>query len=130
MAEISREPDFVEAEENNDKSAEVASIEENKHESVSREVPTPRMVNLQRRNQSFGLKIRGQVVEGGPRWLIDGQEYKNLQTISAVLPNSTAEEGGVLVGDKILEMYKLMFQMFPKLPYLKCTDCILKIGLL
>ena len=65
----------------------------------------PRKVNLKSRKHSFGFKVRGQVSQGGPRWLIDGKEYKNLQTVSEVQPESAANDGGVLPGDKILSMY-------------------------
>eukprot|EP00795_Rhopilema_esculentum_P008274 gene8274-14230_t len=64
----------------------------------------PRKVKLKRRNQSFGFKVRGQTVRGGPRWLINGHEYRNLQTVSDVLPESPAEECGVLPGDRILSI--------------------------
>ena len=65
----------------------------------------PRKVKLKRRKQSFGFKVRGQVSQGGPRWLINGREYKNLQTVSEVLPESAAEDVGVLPGDKVVSMY-------------------------
>ena len=65
----------------------------------------PRKVKLRSRKHSFGFKVRGQVTEGGPRWLIDGKEYRNLQTVSEVYPESAADDGGVQPGDKILSMY-------------------------
>lgn len=64
----------------------------------------PRAVKIRRRKQSYGFKVRGQVSEGGPRWWIDGHQYRNLQTVSEVLPGSAAEIGGILPGDKILSM--------------------------
>ena len=64
----------------------------------------PRRVKLRSRKHSFGFKVRGQVNQGGPRWLINGKEYKNLQTVSEVSPESAADGGGVLPGDKILSM--------------------------
>ena len=64
----------------------------------------PKKVKLRRKKQSFGFKVRGQVAEGGPRWLINGREYRNLQTVSDVVPDSVAEESGISVGDKILSM--------------------------
>jgi len=64
----------------------------------------PRKVKLKSRKHSFGFKVRGQVSQGGPRWLIDGKEYNNLQTVSEVQPESAANDGGVLPGDKILSI--------------------------
>lgn len=68
-------------------------------------VNSPRIVQIARKKHSFGFKVRGQVNIGGPRWLIDGKEYKNLQTVSEVIPDSAAEDGGILPGDRVLSVY-------------------------
>eukprot|EP00794_Sanderia_malayensis_P012103 gene12103-13354_t len=80
------------------------SRNENKEISNSTELSKPRLVRLERRNESLGLKVRGQVSKGGPRWLIDGKVFQNLHTISHVTPESSAEKCGVKIGDKILSI--------------------------
>ena len=65
---------------------------------------TPRVIKLKKK-KTFGFKVRGQVTEGGPRWLINGKVYPCLQIVSAVVGDTPAEEAGIKVGDRILEMY-------------------------
>ena len=66
---------------------------------------TPRDVVIQKNEKGFGFNVRGQVAEGGTLKPIGGQLYGPMQHISAVLPGGPADEAGVRVGDRILEVY-------------------------
>jgi sorting nexin-27 len=54
--------------------------------------------------QGFGFNVRGQVTEGGQLKSIGGELYAPMQYISAVLEGGPGEDGGLKVGDRILEV--------------------------
>ena len=64
----------------------------------------PRRVSLKKGDRGFGFNVRGQVSEGGQLKSINGVLYPPLQMISAVLEGGPAEEAGIMVGDRILEV--------------------------
>ena len=64
----------------------------------------PRRVSLKKGERGFGFNVRGQVSEGGQLKSINGVLYPPLQMISAVLEGGPAEEAGIMVGDRILEV--------------------------
>ena len=64
----------------------------------------PRRVILRKGDRGFGFNVRGQVSEGGQLKSINGVLYPPLQMISAVLEGGPAEEAGIIVGDRILEV--------------------------
>lgn len=65
----------------------------------------PRKVIIDKNDTGFGFNVRGQVTEGGQLKSINGELYAPLQHVSAVLPGGAAEYAGVMVGDRILEVY-------------------------
>ncbi len=65
----------------------------------------PRKVLLRKGERGFGFNVRGQVSEGGQLKSINGMLYPPLQMISAVLEGGPAEENGIMIGDRILEVY-------------------------
>ena len=62
------------------------------------------VVKVVKSAQGFGFNVRGQVTEGGQLKSIGGQLYAPMQYISAVLAGGPAEEAGLKVGDRILEV--------------------------
>ncbi|EDO47744.1 predicted protein, partial [Nematostella vectensis] len=64
----------------------------------------PRLIELKKGPNGFGFNVRGQVSEGGQLRSINGELYAPLQHVSAVLENGPAHRGGVIVGDRILEV--------------------------
>ena len=64
----------------------------------------PRSVVLKKGDRGFGFNVRGQVSEGGQLKSINGVLYPPLQMISAVLEGGPAEEAGIMIGDRILEV--------------------------
>lgn len=64
----------------------------------------PRKVTLKKGDRGFGFNVRGQVSEGGQLKSINGVLYPPLQMISAVLEGGPAEEAGIIIGDRILEV--------------------------
>ncbi|XP_065060533.1 sorting nexin-27-like isoform X4 [Rhopilema esculentum] len=67
----------------------------------------PRNVVLKKGDRGFGFNVRGQVSEGGQLKSINGVLYPPLQMISAVLEGGPAEEAGIMIGDRILEVNKI-----------------------
>ena len=65
----------------------------------------PRVVLLIRGPNGFGFNVRGQVSEGGQLRSINGELYAPLQHVSAVLEDGPAHRGGILIGDRILEVW-------------------------
>lgn len=65
---------------------------------------TPHTVKVVKSSQGFGFNVRGQVSEGGQLKSIGGELYAPMQYISAVLEGGPAEEAGLKVGDRILEV--------------------------
>ena len=64
----------------------------------------PRLVHLRKSERGFGFNVRGQVSEGGQLRPINGELYAPLQHISAVLPDGPADVGGLIIGDRILQV--------------------------
>lgn len=64
----------------------------------------PRRVILKKGDCGFGFNVRGQVSEGGQLKSINGVLYPPLQMISAVLEGGPAEQAGIMIGDRILEV--------------------------
>lgn len=64
----------------------------------------PRKIFIKKSETGFGFNVRGQVSEGGPLKLFNGEFYAPLQQVSAVLPGGAAERAGLNRGDKILEV--------------------------
>lgn len=64
----------------------------------------PRLIHLSRGPNGFGFNVRGQVSEGGQLRSINGELYAPLQHVSAVMENGPAHRGGILIGDRILEV--------------------------
>ncbi|RMX55202.1 hypothetical protein pdam_00014060 [Pocillopora damicornis] len=64
----------------------------------------PRLIELFRGENGFGFNVRGQVSEGGQLKSINGELYAPLQHVSAVLESGPAHNGGVRIGDRILEV--------------------------
>ncbi len=71
-------------------------------DSESAQVPHP--VKVAKSAQGYGFNVRGQVTEGGQLKSIAGELYAPMQYISAVLEGGPAEEAGLKVGDRILEV--------------------------
>lgn len=67
-------------------------------------VPGPRKIFIQKSETGFGFNVRGQVSEGGPLKLYNGEFYAPLQQVSAVLAGGAAEKAGLFRGDRILEV--------------------------
>ena len=67
----------------------------------------PRLIELFRGQNGFGFNVRGQVSEGGQLKSINGELYAPLQHVSAVLESGPAHNGGVRIGDRILEVYEI-----------------------
>ena len=65
---------------------------------------TPHTVKVVKNSHGFGFNVRGQVSEGGQLKSIGGELYAPMQYISAVLEGGPAEEAGLKVGDRILEV--------------------------
>jgi sorting nexin-27 len=63
-----------------------------------------RQVFIQKSETGFGFNVRGQVSEGGPLKIYNGEFYAPLQQVSAVLANGAAEKAGLCKGDRILEV--------------------------
>lgn len=66
-------------------------------------------VILHKSSDGFGFNVRGQVVEGGQVKAIHGRLYAPLQHVSAVTKQSSAEKAGLSIGDKILQVYVMIF---------------------
>lgn len=64
----------------------------------------PRKIFVKKSETGFGFNVRGQVSEGGPLKLVNGEFYAPLQQVSAVLSGGAAEKAGLGRGDKILEV--------------------------
>ena len=64
----------------------------------------PRKIFVKKSETGFGFNVRGQVSEGGPLKLVNGEFYAPLQQVSAVLPGGAAEKAGLGRGDRILEV--------------------------
>ena len=64
----------------------------------------PHLVKVVKNQQGFGFNVRGQVSEGGQLKSIAGDLYAPMQYISQVLESGPAEEAGLVVGDRILEV--------------------------
>ena len=64
----------------------------------------PRKIIIKKLDTGFGFNVRGQVSEGGPLKLYNGEFYAPLQQVSAVLPGGAAERAGLVRGDRILEV--------------------------
>jgi hypothetical protein len=64
----------------------------------------PRKIFIRKSETGFGFNVRGQVSEGGPLKLYNGEFYAPLQQVSAVLNNGAAEKAGLCRGDRILEV--------------------------
>ena len=88
----------------------------------------PRTICIQRTADGFGFNVRGQVVEGGQVKAIHGKLYAPLQYVSAITQDSLAEQAGLRLGDKILQMYVDIFSIREILFLLKkwcqCRRCI------
>jgi len=69
----------------------------------------PREVKLEKGSHGFGFNIRGQVSEGGQLKSIGGVLYAPMQYISAVLEGGPADQAGMKVGDRVLEVYVYVF---------------------
>ena len=67
-------------------------------------VTGPHSVCVCKGTQGFGFNVRGQVSEGGQLKSIGGELYAPMQYISAVLAGGPAEEAGLKIGDRILEV--------------------------
>lgn len=65
----------------------------------------PHPVKVRKSAQGYGFNVRGQVTEGGQLKSIGGELYAPMQYISAVLEGGPAEEAGLKIGDRILEVY-------------------------
>lgn len=63
-----------------------------------------RRIFIQKSETGFGFNVRGQVSEGGPLKIYNGEFYAPLQQVSAVLPGGAAEKAGLCRGDRILEV--------------------------
>ena len=77
-----------------------------KHESETATTAAkgPRKVYIKKSETGFGFNVRGQVSEGGPLKLYNGEFYAPLQQVSAVLAGGAAEKAGLFRGDRILEV--------------------------
>lgn len=64
----------------------------------------PRQIFIHKSETGFGFNVRGQVSEGGPLKLYNGEFYAPLQQVSAVLKGGAADKAGLCRGDKILEV--------------------------
>lgn len=64
----------------------------------------PRKIYIHKSETGFGFNVRGQVSEGGPLKLYNGEFYAPLQQVSAVLVGGAAEKAGLCRGDRILEV--------------------------
>lgn len=64
----------------------------------------PRKLFIQKSDTGFGFNVRGQVSEGGPLKLYNGEFYAPLQQVSAVLKGGAADKAGLCRGDRILEV--------------------------
>ena len=64
----------------------------------------PRKIFIKKTDTGFGFNVRGQVSEGGPLKLFNGEFYAPLQQVSAVLLGGAAERAGLNRGDKIIEV--------------------------
>lgn len=64
----------------------------------------PHVAKVVKNQQGFGFNVRGQVSEGGQLRSIGGQLYAPMQYISQVLEGGPADEAGLKVGDRILEV--------------------------
>lgn len=88
-----------------DYSSNMADDEEEVSENSVRSSPYgPRVIELTKGPNGFGFNVRGQVSEGGQLKSINGELYAPLQHVSAVLENGPAHVGGLLIGDRILEV--------------------------
>jgi sorting nexin-27 len=63
-----------------------------------------RKIFIKKSETGFGFNVRGQVSEGGPLKIYNGEFYAPLQQVSAVLQNGAAEKAGLCKGDRILEV--------------------------
>lgn len=64
----------------------------------------PRKIFIKKSETGFGFNVRGQVSEGGPLKIYNGEFYAPLQQVSAVLAGGAAEKAGLFRGDRILEV--------------------------
>ncbi len=64
----------------------------------------PHLVKIVKNQQGFGFNVRGQVSEGGQLKSIGGDLYAPMQYISQVLDGGPAQEAGLRIGDRILEV--------------------------
>ncbi len=80
----------------------MSSQEDNGADNGSQSVPHP--VKVKKSAQGYGFNVRGQVTEGGQLKSIGGELYAPMQYISAVLEGGPAEEAGLKIGDRILEV--------------------------
>ena len=64
----------------------------------------PRKICIQKSETGFGFNVRGQISEGGPLKIYNGEFYAPLQQVSAVLAGGAAEKAGLFRGDRILEV--------------------------
>jgi len=64
----------------------------------------PRKIFIKKSETGFGFNVRGQVSEGGPLKLYNGEFYAPLQQVSAVLSGGAAEQAGLNRGDRILSV--------------------------
>jgi sorting nexin-27 len=65
---------------------------------------TPRNICIKKSQDGFGFNLRGQVIEGGQVKAINGKLYGPLQHVSAVTSDSSAQQAGLRIGDKILQV--------------------------
>lgn len=67
----------------------------------------PRKICIQKSETGFGFNVRGQISEGGPLKIYNGEFYAPLQQVSAVLIGGAAEKAGLYRGDRILEVNQI-----------------------
>jgi hypothetical protein len=78
----------------------------------------PRHIFIKKSNDGFGFNVRGQVFEGGQVKSIHGKLYAPLQHVSAVSNKSSAEQAGLCIGDKILQVYVINFDLIKNILYI------------
>lgn len=65
---------------------------------------SPRTIIIPKSDDGYGFNIRGQVIEGGQVKAIHGKLYAPLQQISAISSQSLAEQAGLQIGERILQV--------------------------
>lgn len=82
----------------------MSESEEETTQETRQESKGPKTVKVAKTQHGFGFNVRGQVSEGGQLKSIGGELYAPMQYISAVMKDGPAEEAGLKVGDRILEV--------------------------